>query len=103
MVAYPYKKGITMYFVGANPLCSPCFSGLLFNGLPKNLDFSEALCDDKPRTGLKYYGLRWGVETFFGNTKTRGFNLCLLAAKLEYPLHTWVGSSRQDIQMGHAG
>jgi hypothetical protein len=32
-------------------------------------------CDDKPRTGLRYYGLRWGVETFFGNSKNRGFNL----------------------------
>lgn len=32
-------------------------------------------CDDKPRTGLVYYGLRWGIETFFGNVKTRGFCL----------------------------
>jgi hypothetical protein len=32
-------------------------------------------CDDKPCSGLKYYGLRWGIETLFGNTKTRGFHL----------------------------
>lgn len=38
-------------------------------------DLLVVACDDKPRTGLRYYGLRWGVETFFGNSKTRGFNL----------------------------
>lgn len=38
-------------------------------------DLLVVACDDKPRSGLKYYGLRWGIETLFGNTKTRGFHL----------------------------
>lgn len=37
-------------------------------------DLLIVACDDKPRSGLKAYGLRWGIETFFGNTKTRGFH-----------------------------
>ena len=38
-------------------------------------DLLVVACDDKPRAGLRAYGLRWGVETFFGNSKTRGFHL----------------------------
>ena len=38
-------------------------------------DLLVVACDDKPRSGLQYYGLRWGIETLFGNTKTRGFHL----------------------------
>lgn len=38
-------------------------------------DLLVVACDDKPRIGLQAYGLRWGIETFFGNVKTRGFNL----------------------------
>ena len=63
-------------------------------------DLLVVACDDKPRSGLKYYGLRWGsdharsdpsplgaslgsrrcilwsrIETLFGNVKTRGFHL----------------------------
>jgi len=38
-------------------------------------DLLVVACDDKPRSGLRAYGLRWGIETFFGNTKTRGFHL----------------------------
>jgi hypothetical protein len=38
-------------------------------------DLLVVACDDKPRSGLKYYGLRWSIETFFGNVKTRGFHL----------------------------
>ena len=46
-------------------------------------DLLIVACDDKPRSGLKAYGLRWGsdharrcilwsrIETFFGNSKTR--------------------------------
>jgi Transposase DDE domain len=37
-------------------------------------DLLVVACDDKPRSGLQYYGLRWGIETLFGNTKTRGFH-----------------------------
>ena len=49
-------------------------------------DLLIVACDDKPRVGLKAYGLRWGsdharrcilwsrIETFFGNSKTRGFH-----------------------------
>ena len=37
-------------------------------------DLLIVACDDKPRVGLKFYGLRWGIETFFGNSKTRGFH-----------------------------
>lgn len=36
-------------------------------------DFLIIACDDKPSKGLKVYGLRWGIETLFGNTKSRGF------------------------------
>jgi Transposase DDE domain len=38
-------------------------------------DLLIVACDDKPRRGLMFYGLRWGIETFFGNAKTRGFDL----------------------------
>jgi hypothetical protein len=38
-------------------------------------DLLVVACDDKPRSGLQYYGLRWGIETLFGNLKTRGFHL----------------------------
>jgi hypothetical protein len=37
-------------------------------------DFLIIACDDKPSKGLKVYGLRWGIETLFGNTKSRGFD-----------------------------
>lgn len=38
-------------------------------------DFLIVACDTKPSKGLKVYGLRWGIETFFANTKSRGFDL----------------------------
>jgi hypothetical protein len=38
-------------------------------------DLLIVACDDKPRRGLTFYGLRWGIETFFGNAKTRGFDV----------------------------
>jgi len=37
-------------------------------------DFLLVACDDKPSKGLKVYGLRWGIETFFGNINSRGFD-----------------------------
>lgn len=37
-------------------------------------DFLIVACDEKPSKGLKVYGLRWGIETLFGNTKSRGFD-----------------------------
>jgi hypothetical protein len=37
-------------------------------------DFLIVACDDKPSKGLKVYGLRWGIETLFGNTKSRGLD-----------------------------
>jgi hypothetical protein len=37
-------------------------------------DFLIIACDDKPSKGLRAYGLRWGIETFFGNSKSRGFD-----------------------------
>lgn len=37
-------------------------------------DFLIIACDEKPSKGLKVYGLRWGIETLFGNTKSRGFD-----------------------------
>jgi Transposase DDE domain len=37
-------------------------------------DFLIIACDVKPSKGLKVYGLRWGIETLFGNTKSRGFD-----------------------------
>lgn len=43
-------------------------------GVKLNNDFLIVACDDKPSKGLKVYGLRWGIETFFGNSKSRGFD-----------------------------
>jgi hypothetical protein len=43
-------------------------------GVKLNDDFLIVACDDKPSKGLKIYGLRWGIETFFGNSKSRGFD-----------------------------
>ena len=43
-------------------------------GVKLNDDFLIIACDDKPSKGLKVYGLRWGIETLFGNTKSRGFD-----------------------------
>jgi hypothetical protein len=37
-------------------------------------DFLIIACDHKPKKGLQLYGLRWGIETLFGNTKSRGFD-----------------------------
>jgi Transposase DDE domain len=37
-------------------------------------DFLIVACDVKPSKGLQVYGLRWGIETLFGNTKSRGFD-----------------------------
>jgi hypothetical protein len=43
-------------------------------GVKLNDDFLIVACDLKPSKGLQVYGLRWGIETFFGNTKSRGFD-----------------------------
>jgi hypothetical protein len=43
-------------------------------GVNLNDDFLIIACDEKPSKGLKVYGLRWGIETLFGNTKSRGFD-----------------------------
>ncbi|MGD1902880.1 MAG: IS4 family transposase [Geitlerinemataceae cyanobacterium] len=42
------------------------------------LDDGELLIlvtDSRPQTALRDYARRWGIETFFGALKTRGFNL----------------------------
>lgn len=44
-------------------------------GIKLKDDFLIIACDVKPRKGLQLYGLRWGIETLFGNTKSRGFDL----------------------------
>jgi hypothetical protein len=49
--------------------------GILLAGRVKlKDDFLIIACDDKPSKGLKVYGLHWGIETLFGNTKSRGFD-----------------------------
>ena len=48
---------------------------LYLAGVMLEADLLVVACDDKPRSGLRAYGLRWGIETFFGNSKTRGFHI----------------------------
>jgi hypothetical protein len=43
-------------------------------GVKRKDDFLIVACDVKPSKGLKVYGLRWGIEMLFGNTKSRGFD-----------------------------